>query len=386
MSLARWFRVALLLAFLSMCVMAFFTIEQPSEKGESGLRLGADSQTYYRIADLIRGGDATNIALLSLGGNLIGPLSMIYILKLPFWIMVGNIILFAAAVQACARIQGLSRARLALLLALNATTLVSLATLNKEIFALVSTLLLCRYLYSDQKSKILLALILVIGFLARWEQPAITLLFLFMRRENTFLRRHPLLAIAALVASISIAYPLALRSSSVDLAWATDQAQIGGAIITFNKVQASFGYALVLLPKALMALYNRSLTPRYFVTDYLQQDFHDLANQFVIHLHCFAMLLLSAAAFLKGKLQLRRPLPFFMAVYLVVTAANVFIQPRYQYPVYVLLCCELARKKATTGPLPVRFPARKVIPTFQLIYAGSTALPPRNAQDAAAIN
>jgi hypothetical protein len=43
------------------------------------------------------------------------------------------------------------------------------------------------------------------------------------------------------------------------------------------------------------------------------------------------------------------PFPFFMALYLIITAANPFVQPRYEYPIYVLLCFELARNEWTPG-------------------------------------
>ncbi len=359
-----WLRLTLLLLFLVLCVFMFYFVEQPIRTGDSSLRLGADTHTYWRLVELIGEGQGTDIQFLALGGNLIGPLVFGLLLKNPFWVMLCNVAFFIVSIQACAAVKGLNRTWLALLLAANATTLVSLITLNKEIFALIATLLLCRYIYTESHSKLLLALILIIGLLARWEQPAITLLFLYLRRENSFFRRHPLVAVLMLLVGISIAYPVALRSSAVDLSWATDQAKEGGAILIFNSVQASFGYALVVIPKALLSLYNRWITPTYFLTDYWQQDFSDFANQFVIHLHCLSLLVISVVAFLRGRISLRRPLPFFIALYLVITSANTFIQPRYQYPVYVLLCFDLARRELLPRPIPFRFQPKRIIPAI----------------------
>jgi hypothetical protein len=343
--LESWMRLMALIGFLGLCVVTFFAIEQPIESFHSNLRLGADSHTYFAFAEMLQQNGAHHVEFIGLSANFIGPVAMALVLKTPFWVMVANIAMFLFAIEMCAPVKGLSRTSLGLLLALNATTLVSLVTLNKEIFALTATLLLCRYIYTESRSKIFLLIILAVGLLARWEQPAITLAFLLFRREGSFFRRHPYAALLLLIAVITVAYPLALDSRNVDLTAFTDQAQGSNAILALNHVQSSFGFPLVLIPKAAMSLFGRMLTPGYWLTDYLHQDFTDLANQYVIHLHCLAMLVVSLVALCKGKLNLSRPLPFFMALYLIITAANPFVQPRYEYPIYVLLCFELARRE-----------------------------------------
>ena len=347
--LESWLRLMPLVAFLGLCLFVFFSIEQPILLNQSDLRLGADSKTYFLFADMLRMNGPHHVEFLGLGANFIGPILMALLLKSPFWVMMGNIALFLFAIGLCAPIDNLSRTTLALLLALNATTLVSLVTLNKEIFALTASLLLCRYIYTESKSKLLLAAILAIGLMARWEQSAITLVFLFFRREGSYFRRHPYAAILLLIAIITFAYPLALNSRGVDLSAFVDQAQTGNAIVVLNKVQSAYGFPLVVIPKALMSLFGRVLTPTYWLSGYLRQDFADLANQYVVHLHCLAMLLVFLVALFKGRLRMSRPLPFFMALYLIITSANPFTQPRYEYPIYVLLCFELARREWTPG-------------------------------------
>jgi hypothetical protein len=49
-------------------------------------------------------------------------------------------------------------------------------------------------------------------------------------------------------------------------------------------------------------------------------------------------------AYRRGKLNPQRPLAFLMIIYMILTAVTPFVQPRYNYFVYVLLCLELARK------------------------------------------
>jgi hypothetical protein len=352
--LESWLRLMLLIGFIGLCFYVFFTIELPIRLYQSDLRLGADSHTYFNFADVLRRGGAHHFEFIGLGANFIGPILMALLFKTPFWVMIGNMALFAFALLMCSPVDRLSRTMLALLLALNATTLVSLVTLNKEIFALVASLLLCRYLYTESKSRLLLAAILVIGLMARWEQSAITLLFLFFRREGSYFRRHPYAAILLLIALITVAYPLVLHSSGIDLSGFTDQAQSGNRIPVVDQLQAHYLFPLAVLPKALLSLFGGLVTPSYYLTNYLHQDFTDLANQYVIHLHCLAMLLLVLVALFRGRLRMSRSLPFFMALYLIVTSANPFTQPRYEYPIYVLLCFELALREWTPGLLHVR--------------------------------
>jgi hypothetical protein len=363
-----WVRLALLASLLCLSILCFFAIVQPFEAGIGSYRLGADSATYFAIARLLR--DGGNIQFLAFSGSMLGPPLQALLLQTPFWVMVCNVALFFITIKLCARVPGLNRAKLALLLALNATTLVSLITLNKEIFALIATLLLCRYLYADKRSPWLLAILLAVGLMARWQQSAITLLFLFFWRKNSLFRQHPWLALHALIGLITIAYPIALRASPVGLAWATDQAQ-GGTIVVLDRIQASFGFPLVLIPKAMMSLFNHLITPGYWFTDYPQQDFHDLANQYVINLHTLAMLAVLLAVFVKGHLRLDRPIVFFSAIYIALVSSSPFMQPRYEYPVYVALCFELSRSERLRSPffarISSRFPVLRSRPRVELV-------------------
>src|SRR6202012_2978985 len=215
--LESWIRLMALIGFLGLCLLVFYTVELPIRLDQSSLRLGADSHTYFLFADMLRQGGTHEVEFIGLGANFLGPIAMVLVLRTAFWVMVGNMVFFLVAIAMCAPVDRLSRTSLALLLALNATTLVSLVTLNKEIFALTASLLLCRYVCTESRSKLLLAAILASGLLARWEQSAITLVFLFFRREGSFFRRHPYVALLVLIAVITVAYPLALNSRGMDL-------------------------------------------------------------------------------------------------------------------------------------------------------------------------
>ena len=96
-----------------------------------------------------------------------------------------------------------------------------------------------------------------------------------------------------------------------------------------------------------MNVAGRVITPSYFFAGYSTLDPNDLQNRFVVHLHSVALVALFGWALFKGKLSLKEPIPLFIALYLIVTAVNPFIQPRYEYSVYVLLCLQVA---ITTKP------------------------------------
>jgi hypothetical protein len=175
--------------------------------------------------------------------------------------------------------------------------------------------------------------------MARWEQVAIILMFLFF--ETKAFNGKPKTALSLVVLAITLAYPLA--ASYVDLTSFEAYAEGGNTIAVLNKLQANFGYFLVVIPKAIMNLIGNVATPTYWFTTWPHMDRSDVQNVFIVRLHEFAMTGVLIYAFAKRRVSLKSPLIFFIALYLVVTSANLFVQSRYDYPIYVLLCLEMSR-------------------------------------------
>jgi hypothetical protein len=355
-SLFAWAAIIFLVSYLLVCCALFFIFVQPSSGGVPTWRVGADSATYFGIADALssHASGSGSIALLSFGGNLLGPVLLAMVLKTAFWIALFNFTVFVIAIWASSLIPNVNPWLFAILLSINAETAVSLITLNKEIFALVALVLFAYYVYSTKRSTLLLALILVISLFARWEQDAIIVIFLFFARKKSFYAARPKLSLLLVTLGLSIAYPIALHSTNVDLTGFTSQAEGGNTIVVLNTLQAHYAYFLAVVPKVLMSLLGRLASPSYFASQYWSEDFRDLQNQFAIHLHELATLGVCIAVIATRKFRLLNPIPYFVALYLIVTAINPFIQPRYEYPVYVLLSLELARKNivpATRKPV-----------------------------------
>ena len=102
-----------------------------------------------------------------------------------------NIFLFFLAVEIACTIPGVDRYRLLFLLMICSETAPALVTLNKEIMVLFSALLLAKYIYSTKRSWLLLGAVLVFSVLTRWEQIAIIMLFLFLRRKGSIFSATP---------------------------------------------------------------------------------------------------------------------------------------------------------------------------------------------------
>jgi hypothetical protein len=351
-----WVAIGALLVYLVLCWGAFFAFVQGSPK----LHIESDSTTYFVMAGVIPSTDAPEDQLVSFGGNLLGPVLLATILRDPSVVVIFNCLLFAAMINIAGLVPGVQRRFFFLLMAINAQTLVSIATLNKEILASLGLVAFVASRLGNRHRKLLLAVAILFSLMARWEQVAILLLYVVLEsRRSPFRHRHKT-ALLFVVAMLSIVYSLAIRLSPVDVNAFLVQAEGAGILTTLNNIQSSFGFPIVLLPKALMNLFNRLLTPGYFLTDtyidpYFDYDFYDLQNQIVIHLQTLAMAALFIAAAWKRRLSLSEPVAFLVALYIVCTSVSPFIQPRYQYPIYPLLCVQLLCTQQFAGVRKPRF-------------------------------
>jgi hypothetical protein len=64
----------------------------------------------------------------------------------------------------------------------------------------------------------------------------------------------------------------------------------------------------------------------------------------IIPLFSIALIVLLVIGYRRGKLNPSRPLALLLLICIITTAVTPFVQPRYNYFVYVLLCLELAMK------------------------------------------
>ena len=272
-----------------------------------------------------------------------GPVLIGMVFRTGFAVACFNILLFFLAVEVACTIPGVDRYRLLFLLAICAETAPALVTLNKEIMVLVSALLFAKYILSKRHSIFLLAAVFVVSVFARWEQIAILLLYLFLSRKRSVFRRKPWLAVFAVIGILTVLYPLIARLPGSHIGAFTQYARGANTIAKLNRIQTDFGFPLVVVPKIIMDIFGELLRPLTFLKEYYLLGYADFHSIFIIPLFSIALITLLVMAYRRGLLNPQRPIALLIIIYAIVTAVTPFVQPRYNYFVYVLLCLELAR-------------------------------------------
>ncbi len=342
--LKKWLLIWLFCLYLTFCWWCYFHWEQPRLTHDSYVRFGADSPTYWDAVKY-RSEHANTDNLVSFSGNLLGPVLVGTVLGNGIAVGIFNTFLFFIAVEIAVTIPGVDRYWLVFFLAVCSETAPALVTLNKEIFVLFSTLLLAKYIYSQKRSWSLLAVVFVASLFARWEQVALIMLFLFLRRKGSFFERNPKIAIGFVIGVLTVLYALIARLPGSGLAAFTQYTAKGNTILKLVKIQADFGFPLVLIPKILMNLFGELLRPLTFIREYNALGFGDIHSIFIIPLFSIGLCTLLVMAYRRGKLNPSRPIAFLIIIYAITTAITPFVQPRYNYFAYVLLALELARKE-----------------------------------------
>ena len=344
-SLEKWLLIWIFCFYLAFCFACFFGFEQPRLNHDSFIRFGADSPTYWDAVNYRNEHADSGSTLVSFTGNLLGPVMIGIVFRTGLAVTFFNIFLFFVAVEVACTIPGVDRYILVFLLAISAETAAALTTLNKEILVLLSAILLAKYVYSAKRSWLLLGVILVVSVFARWEQIALILLFLFLRRKGSTFERKPRVAILAVIAGLTVAYTLIARLPGSGIKAFTQYTKQANTIVKLNNIQASLGFPLVVLPKILMNLFGELLRPITFIREYSVYGWGDIHSLFIIPLFSIALITLLVIAYRRGKLSPYRPIGFLIIIYLITTAVTPFVQPRYNYFIYVLLCLELAKKE-----------------------------------------
>jgi hypothetical protein len=342
--LKKWLLIWLLCLYLAFCWGCYFGWEQPRLNHDNYVRFGADSPTYWDAVKY-RSEHAENDNLVSFSGNLLGPVLIGTVFRNGIGVALFNIFLFFVAIEVACTIPGVDRYRLVFLLAVCSETAPALVTLNKEILVLFSTLLLAKYIYSERRSWLLLGVVLAVSLFARWEQVALIFLFLFLRRKGSIFERSPKLAIGVVIGVLTVLYALIARLPGSGLAAFTQYTAKGNTIAKLVRIQADFGFPLVLAPKILMNLFGELLRPLTFVREYSLLGWGDIHSIFIIPLFSISLCILLVIAYRRGKLDPHRPIAFLIIIYAITTAITPFVQPRYNYFAYVLLALELARNE-----------------------------------------
>jgi hypothetical protein len=340
-STSQWLLIATLLVYFAGCIVVYFRFVEPWVNGDSTVRVGADSDRYWDAVKLAQE-DSSSSQLVTLGANFLGPVILGLLLKTGFTVMCFNFLLFWIALKVASSIEGVNSTVFGFLMVLNAELLPALTTLNKEILALLAAVLTAKYIYSGRRSIFLLLCTLVVSLLVRWEQLLIFVFFLLLMRSP--LRHRPKLALATLVAALTVIYPLMFRIFGIDPSVFYYLIADAGLIVRLDTIQAAYGFPIVLPIKVLMLLAGRLVQPGFYAEGaFFKPHYVDFQQELSQPLGCIAILVVFTVALFKGKMRPQRRVALFSLISLIVASVAPFIQPRYAYPVYVLLSLELAK-------------------------------------------
>jgi hypothetical protein len=235
------------------------------------------------------------------------------------------------------------RGMFAFLLLLNPLLIPAILSLNKEIFSIVGLIVFVRYMTASRYRGLWLLLALTISYAGRWQQMAIMLLLAFLQSRLSPFRNRPRAGVAILLLIFTLAYGIIYQLAPVLIAGLLAQAKAGHTILLLDNIQGNFGFPLVAIPKIMLNVMGRFITPKYFLSDYWSADFSNWYDQIFLQVHELLITLLLFGMLATRKLKLQNAPVYLLAFYLILTAVNPMVQPRYEYPAYVLLCLEASR-------------------------------------------
>jgi hypothetical protein len=164
------------------------------------------------------------------------------------------------------------------------------------------------------------------------------------------------------IAALTVIYSLIAMIPGSGIAGFMQYTKDANTIAKLDAIQAHFGFPLVLAPKIIMDLSGQLIRPvilYHWLSDY---GFSDIHSSLIIPLFSLVLIPALVISYRKGKLNPRRPIALLIIIYLLVVAVTPFVQPRYNYFVYVLLALELAKKETPEGEEQGLTPSAKSVP------------------------
>jgi hypothetical protein len=276
-------------------------------------------------------------------GNLFGPVLEAKALRTDFNVCVFNCLLFMLCLWVLRSMPEFDRTAFLLLMMANPFLIAALISLNKEVFALTGIILFIRYTRANRFRFVWLTLALTLSLFARWQQVLVMLIYVALESRLSPFRKRRRWGLAATILVFTVGYGAVYRIVPTFFAALLAQAEAGHTILVLDRIQANFGFPIVVAPKILMNCLGRWSSPSYFLHDYIFEDFTNWRDNIFMQVHTLLLTCLLAGMLLSRKLSLRHNTVYLLALYLVMTAVNPMVQPRYEYAAYVLLCLEASR-------------------------------------------
>jgi hypothetical protein len=309
--------------------------------------IAADAAAYWELSGVRPGAFAPDKADSDsgpqFGGGSLGPVLQAKIFRTDLGILLSNFAMLALMLWVVSTMKEFDLSTFTLLLLLNPLLFSVVATLNKEIFAVTGLILFLRYMTAKRYRFLLLMAALLLSAGGHWQQAAVLVLLCCLESRFSPLRNRPWAGVVTILLFFTVAYTLVYHLVPIVIAGLLAQAEAGHTIVILDNIQGNFGFPLVVIPKILMNVMGYFSTPTYFLERYWGEDFSNWYNQIFIQAQEFLTTALLFGLLIFRKLPLKQPLVYLLVVYFILTAVNPMVQPRYEYPAYVLMCLQVAR-------------------------------------------
>jgi hypothetical protein len=346
-SVSVWLVIGAFILFTLFSIGLFFETVDPVADFSFQPTVAADSATYWNLsgekAGIFSSQGSTDSPDSGLGNNTVGPVGEARLFRTDFGVLACNVMLLGFALWTVGSMPVFDRPTFVALLLLNPLLISALITLNKEIFCITGMVLFVKYLNAKGIRFHWLLLAVFISYAGRWQQAAIMLMMAAFESRVSPIRgkRHYGVLIACLI--FTLAYTVIYQTFPNLIAGLLAQASAGHTIVILDNIQGYFGFPLVVLPKIALAVMGRFITPGYFVKEYWAADFSNWHDQVFLAIHEFVTTLLLVVLLVFRKLKLSEEPVYPLYLYLMLIAVSPMIQPRYEYPAYVLLCLQASR-------------------------------------------
>ena len=330
----------LMIGYICFSLLLFFQWVAPSLDGRTDQHIAADSSTYMGFADSLREGRADPYmisAVFSFPSTLVCPVLLALALKSALAMVVASYTMFFLAVVLLKKSFSFSTEVFVGLLLLNATTTISLISVNKEIVDLLAISIFFFARRRHGNGVLLLALLLAL--FNRYEVCMVMVLYLFAESRLNPLRQRRVATLVVLIVLLSVTLPLL---ASGNLSTRFEEAKEGHMVAWLDSLEMHYMYGFAVIPKVAENLFgellNVSKLGAYF-------DFSDIANTYIVLFNNLASAVVVAILVWKRSFTVRKDLVYFAMIGWIIMAVALVIQPRYFYFAYVLLCLQAAQRE-----------------------------------------
>ena len=277
-----WLVIGALIIFLCLLFFLFFEAVAPVADWFQPNVL-SDSGTYWELSGVRPGSFEAqrqeNGSGSELGNNTLGPVGQARLFRTDLGVLLSNLALLFFLLWVVGTMKEFDRGMFTLLLLLNPLLFSSIVSLNKEIFAITGMIVFIRYMTAKRHRGLLLILALLISFAARWQQMAVMLLLACYEFRFSPVRKKPVAGVLCTILLFTVAYTAVYQMVPNLIAGLLAQAEAGHTILILDNIQGRFGFPLVVIPKILLNVMGRFVTPGYFLTEYWNADFSNWHDQ-----------------------------------------------------------------------------------------------------------